>query len=184
MVEIPADPIDEIAHALATVRGEMEAVDVVATRIARRTQRTLMLVMGVLALASLLVLLLVFRMAQNMARMNSELATMYGHFGNMTVEMRRITTRVSHIGESVSRLPGIAQDIQAMKGGMHGMVQSMEQMNRDTGVIDTNLVSMNGGMQEMTQHFGTIGRAVNHMQYNSYQMSAPMSWFPFGSRPH
>ena len=67
---------------------------------------------------------------------------------------------------------------------MHGMVQSMEHMNRDTGVIDTNLVSMHGGMQEMTQHFGTIGRAVNHMRYNSYELSAPMSWSPFGGWPH
>lgn len=170
------DTIQLISEGMHEFRGEMERINVSATKISARTTYIIRGTLVILIFAFGYVFFQVIHLTDTMIEMIGSMNTMYTQFGGMSRDMRGITVSVVSIGGNVTGMPAIAVDMQAMNRDVQGMRQSVKLMTDDIDNMDKEIDFIRGGTQQMAGRFVNVNNSVSHMNYNVRQMSRPTDW--------
>ncbi|MBF0399346.1 MAG: hypothetical protein HQL90_01110 [Magnetococcales bacterium] len=173
--------VDTVIQTLEKFESEMRLIDVMATKISKRTSRLISVVLTILATSGVIILYLVANLTGNMSTMIESMNTMYNHFGLMSKNMHTITTSVSSMGQNIQGIPAIAGSMQQMNGDVKGMSSSVAGMTRNIKSMEQNIGLIDKGTWEMSGRFVSVTGAVNHMNYDVNQMARPTDMVsPFG----
>ncbi|MBF0585216.1 MAG: hypothetical protein HQL80_13430 [Magnetococcales bacterium] len=165
--------IDTVIETFGKFEAEMSLIDTMATKISKRTNRLIRVVLTILAGSGAMILLMVVNLTDNMSMMIESMNTMYNHFGLMSKNMHAITGSVINMGQNIEGIPAIAGSMQQMNGDVKGMNSSVVSMIHPIQSMEQNIGRINGGVWEMSGRFHSVTGAVNHMNYDVNQMSRP-----------
>ena len=163
-----------LTEEMGQFRAEMETIDKVASRIASKTTRIIKVVMMMLAVASLVLIFLVYSMSNYLGVMLNHLDNMYAEFGIMSENMQMITGSVDNIGSNITGMPVIADNMQGMSTDLKGVVGSVQAIKHEMSGMENNTGKMGVNTKEMAHRFDNLNRAVNHIGYNVNQMGKPI----------
>ncbi|MBF0157903.1 MAG: hypothetical protein HQL58_00090 [Magnetococcales bacterium] len=168
-----ATTIRTVTEILSLFRTEMEEVDAVGIRIRNRTTRLIRVVLTVLAISSSVILFLVADLTGSMTQMIDSMNTMYHHFGYMSNDMSLITVSVKNMGQNIEGIPVIAESMQQMSRDVGGMESSVVGMSQRMQSMERGIAAIDRGVWEMSGRFNSVTRAVSRMNYNVNQMARP-----------
>ncbi|MBF0139377.1 MAG: hypothetical protein HQL74_03745 [Magnetococcales bacterium] len=171
------DAIGIISETFGTFRAEMEQVNRVASKIAKKTQWFIRITMGIIAVAFAYVFFQVTQVTTNMVDMIGSMDTMLNRFGGMSEDMGHLTAAVQSMGDNIQGMPVIAQDMQRMNQDVAGMQNSVSAMLADVTSMDKNVDTIRLSTYQMADRFVSVNGAVSHMNYNVWQMSRPTNMF-------
>lgn len=173
-----------IAASMIEFREEMEYYDEIGIKIAGKTRFILRAVFTTLSISSIYLVYMIFQMSNNMSAMTTHLEDMYNNFGVMSQNMSEITQTVDSMGRSISGIPVIAESMIQIDGDVDAMRGSVYEINQSITAIDNDMVKINSNMQVMTGRLYNMNRSVNSMSYDVNEMAAPMNRGPMsGSWP-
>lgn len=171
------DAVAIISEAFGSFKAEMAQIDVVATKIAQRTQWFIRVTMSILVVAFAYVFFQVTQVTTNMVDMIGSMDTMLNRFGGMSEDMGYLTAAVQSMGGNIQGMPIIAQDMKRMNQDVAGMQHSVTAMLGDVIGMDKNVDTIRFSTYQMANRFVNVNGAVSHMNYNVRQMSRPTNMF-------
>ncbi|OOY42895.1 hypothetical protein BOV91_05545, partial [Solemya velum gill symbiont] len=146
----PPNAIDIIADTMLEFREEMEFFNNAGTKIAARTRLIIRVGFTALAISSVVLIYMIYLMANNMSAMTTHMVDMYNNFGSMSQDMQAITKTVDLMENNVSGVPLIAESMNMIDNNVITMNESVSGMNQSIAAIDNDMVGINVNMQEMT----------------------------------
>lgn len=175
----PPSAIDIIADTMLEFREEMEFFNNAGTKIAARTRLIIRVGFSALLISSVILVYMIYLMAENMSAMTTHMVDMYNNFGSMSQDMQAITKTVDLMGNNVSGVPLIAESMNLIDKDVNTMNDSVQGMNQSMAAIDYDMNGINTNMQEMTGRLSNMKHSVNSMSYDVNDMSQPMTSGPW-----
>jgi DNA anti-recombination protein RmuC len=175
----PKSAIDIIADTMLEFREEMEFFNNAGTRIAARTRLIIRVGFTALLISSVILVYMIYQMANNMSAMTTHMVDMYNNFGSMSQDMKAITNTVDLMGNNVAGVPLIAESMTLIDRDVSTMNDSVYGINQNIAAIDNDMIGINTNMQEMTGRLSNMKHSVNSMSYDVNDMSQPMTSGPW-----
>lgn len=170
--------IDILSNTMLEFREEMQFFNNSGSKIAARTQFILRIGFTALIISSIILVIMIYQMAQNMSSMTTHMEDMYNNFGSMSQDMKEITETVDLMGSDITGMPIIAESMIKIDGDVGSMNGSIHGMNQGIASIDHNMVTVNSNTREMAGRLSNMKHSVNTMSHDVNQMSLPMNSGP------
>ncbi len=109
-------------------------------------------------------------MADHIAAMHTQFASVADHTGKMTQFVETMSTQMPAMGDSMQHMDGY---MKTMSVDMNAMSQNMQAMHG-------SIATMQHDMNNMSVQFVGVNQRLGAMGYNVQRMAAPIKMFPFG----
>jgi uncharacterized protein YoxC len=121
----------------------------------------------VLAVIAFSILILLLTLSAQINRISSVVANMNNHFDSVSEQMGRINTYIGSMEKRVALLDGIDKQTAVMDREMLVIAENMESIRGSMGDIGQHVVVMRNNV-------GNISNAIDHMNFDVLRMSADM----------
>lgn len=174
MSDLDTKTLMVLTEELGQFRTEMETLEGTAARIASKTKKIISLVMGTLSIASIFLSFLVYAMTDYLSVMLGHLDDMYAEFGIMSDNMQVITRTVDNIGDNISGIPVISENMTSMSSDLNGMVDSVKNIKTEMNGMENNTGILAVKTGEMSYRLNNLNRLTTHIGYNVNQIGRPL----------
>jgi gamma-glutamyl-gamma-aminobutyrate hydrolase PuuD len=116
---------------------------------AKRTNRMIQSMFGIIGVIALLNLYFVANLAQEVRVVIRSMTKMYEQFGDMSGQMSAMRVHVGNMSENIAMMPIMVEQMGAISA-------NMESMKGDVNAMRSHMVNMNGQVSSMNQDIGTM----------------------------
>jgi len=161
------DAADEFLDKMQKTRDFGDEIAARTLAIIRRT----LITFGLVAVVNLLILVFFTDRIQSVV---ANMVDMYTRFGDMSRNMRVMTSSVTNMEQSIQGIPEITASMGSLTTNVTAMQRDVGSMTNNVVEMDRNMTVISGGVHQMADRFGHLTDTVHGMRYNVNQMSQPI----------